>query len=898
MADLSYSVDINTISAQASLDRLQNTIKKTSDGFAAFGKALAGLAVVGFARGAYEMADGISEIGKASGLGTAAVIGFSNALQKSGGDSESAAVGLAKFGQALQGALEGNPVLVKRFENLGISMDELASKSDRDIFNKLIINLGEGSNGFAHMADVMDIFGKKFASVDMQSLANELKNSTDAARPLANVFDEAGDANDKFAEAFMTLQSALLIIIQPLTDMINNIKDFDSSLTEFIPKLERFGEIIMDFVKIAGVILFIAGLATGVSELGLVMAGGAEAGGALVGSLEVLGTSAKALGSNWKFVAVGFTAMLETLGNGFDWLKLVAHDAWNAITPDSMHLADTPLVELEAGAKAIEKKATLEKKAGEQALIDQAAIAAKQQKLRQTQADLAEKLAIKVNGAVDNEISALASKASAYAKNNEEQLKGYQTQIKSLGLSNEQKAVMEASAQAEKTFSSELESLQLRKIELTRQAGSIDKDAAAQAIAQLPLVESAIANVTSAYEKQLPAVTALASQAQQAMDAQIASENLRLYASSSTIASQNELLHVQDEMAKMTLPEIEKKYYDIDAAARDSAKAAIDAENQRRASLKLSALSKEEEQKYIEASIVGIGKLKQQTKETYDQSRSFSTGWKKAFNDYQTYASDAARQTEEIFGKAMSGMEDLIVNFAKTGKFEWRSFVSDMLEQLLRSQIQQVFAQMMGGMQTSMKGVTGGGNAGGAGLLGALGGLFGGGSSNKNNTNQGSGSGGLLGGLGSLLGGIGNIFGGGNSNNSFGVLASDRNTAPKSNGGFLNGIMSGIGNFFGGGSSNKSPSKSTGILSSIGNFFGGLFADGGNLGAGKWGIAGEAGPELIRGPASITPIRGGNITYNINAVDAMSFKQMIAQDPSFLHAVVQQGARSIPSRGR
>ena len=36
--------------------------------------------------------------------------------------------------------------------------------------------------------------------------------------------------------------------------------------------------------------------------------------------------------------------------------------------------------------------------------------------------------------------------------------------------------------------------------------------------------------------------------------------------------------------------------------------------------------------------------------------------------------------------------------------------------------------------------------------------------------------------------------------------------------------------------------------------FGGLFADGGHLGSGKWGIAGEAGPEVIHGPANITPM--------------------------------------------
>lgn len=49
----------------------------------------------------------------------------------------------------------------------------------------------------------------------------------------------------------------------------------------------------------------------------------------------------------------------------------------------------------------------------------------------------------------------------------------------------------------------------------------------------------------------------------------------------------------------------------------------------------------------------------------------------------------------------------------------------------------------------------------------------------------------------------------------------------------------------------------------LGSLFGGVFADGGTLGAGKWGIAGEHGPELITGPATVTPIApAGNTTVN------------------------------------
>jgi hypothetical protein len=36
------------------------------------------------------------------------------------------------------------------------------------------------------------------------------------------------------------------------------------------------------------------------------------------------------------------------------------------------------------------------------------------------------------------------------------------------------------------------------------------------------------------------------------------------------------------------------------------------------------------------------------------------------------------------------------------------------------------------------------------------------------------------------------------------------------------------------------------------------------------------------------------VTYNINAVDAASFKALVAADPSFIYAVSMQGAKGIP----
>jgi lambda family phage tail tape measure protein len=182
--------------------------------------------------------------------------------------------------------------------------------------------------------------------------------------------------------------------------------------------------------------------------------------------------------------------------------------------------------------------------------------------------------------------------------------------------------------------------------------------------------------------------------------------------------------------------------------------------------------------------------LVEQARAAREIQRSFAYGWKEAFESYVDEATNAATTAEKIFEKTTKGMEDMIVNFAKTGKFEFKSFVADILEMLLRSQIQSIIAQTF-----SMP--MGAGKASGGNLLGDL--------------------------------------------------------------------------------------------------FAGFFANGGMIPAGQFGVAGEAGPELISGPATVTPIgNGGNVTYNIQAVDAASFKSMVARDPSFIHAVAQAGARKAP----
>lgn len=80
---------------------------------------------------------------------------------------------------------------------------------------------------------------------------------------------------------------------------------------------------------------------------------------------------------------------------------------------------------------------------------------------------------------------------------------------------------------------------------------------------------------------------------------------------------------------------------------------------------------------------------------------------------------------------------------------------------------------------------------------------------------------------------------------------------------------------------------------------GGTYAIGGMIPAGQTGLVGERGPEFIRGPAQITPVKQSDmrsqptqVNYYIEAIDTQSFQDRLAQDPEFVFGVTQRGSRS------
>ena len=222
-----------------------------------------------------------------------------------------------------------------------------------------------------------------------------------------------------------------------------------------------------------------------------------------------------------------------------------------------------------------------------------------------------------------------------------------------------------------------------------------------------------------------------------------------------------------------------------------------------------------------------------------EYQRSFAFGWREAYAQFSDDATNNAKFAGDVFNTFATGMSDALYDFAMGGKLSFSDLVDSMkstIARFLADRITQKFLSFLdeavfGNSQMSTMQAPGGGGGGGSG-------------------------GGSSGGGGTSGGGFG------------GAVKSVVDKGKK----FIKGLFG--------------------------------FENGGYVAGNKPVIVGEGGPEVFQ-PASSGSIipnfaAGGggggvtNVTYNIVANDAQSFKQMIARDPEFIYNVSQAGSRRVP----
>lgn len=807
---INYSIGVQTTQAQQALNQLQSKLQTTNEMFGKLRNAFAGIAIGNFIANSIKAAAALDDIADASGIALQSIIGFSKAVQVAGGSVEGANTGVARFANYLQDAAEGNKKAVDSFLELGFSLSQLRTMSDEEILKKTIKGLGEMEAGSQRTALGMAIFGKSFASVDFQRVNNDLDDYIAKSAESAKATKAAADAEEKFSIAVSKVKDTILIAIQPITDFIAaidpaKIESLAKTLTNLAIAFAAFKglKIILTiiteitsaatasvgaFTRLAAAL----GMTTAIKEAqgGLRMIKGEW--GAFSDTMDRAlnpGKFAgkdkgfKMLGNSISFMAKGFVRMIPLIGQIVSGI-MILDGALELLTGrDLGGWFDTAAAGLEnLIAKNFPKVAAMINSIGE--ALGMAPSPAEAKKKEEAKAKVVEqeqkKTARQVEDPNKKEIEGLQKLIAEYQRANAEANKKFQLETDNIGISEEAKMKAEQRLQAESNYLQEINKLTDLYAEKSHSSSKTD-------LAMLPQIQKAIADVTAEYQRQLPILDA-------SVEKRIAGlkvDNLAKFQKDSLFDAEKRLRDIQDEIAKSTLSEIEKKYYDIDKAATEAGLSAVKAAED----MLKTKLPPEEAQKYMDAAAARAKEEKALAAQAYDNSRKFQTGWKNAFQSYVDDATNAAQQAQRIFQTMTQSMEDMLMTFFKSGKFEWKNFVQSIIDTLMRSQIQQLIAKTF-----SMGGIGGGSSQ----------------------------SGGLLGGIGKLLG----------------------------------------------------------------------FANGGVIPTNGPVVVGERGPEILSGAGGRTVIPnsqlGGSVTYNINAVDAMSFKQMLAQDPTFLHAVAEQGRRTLP----
>jgi len=210
--------------------------------------AIAGLGFAAVGKSALAMADELQDLSNASGIAVGRLLELKKALTTSGGDADMMATALNNFLRTIDDAAEGSIKAQNSFMGLGVSMKDLRKLSEQDLFIKTLEGIAAIENPSRRAAEMMDKFGKSFKTVDPQELLDKLKATAGEGDKYAATIKRAAELNDQLATAQGNLKLAFL---EAFSGIITKVNEFNTLTSEGTTKMEG----LVTAIKLVGIAL-------------------------------------------------------------------------------------------------------------------------------------------------------------------------------------------------------------------------------------------------------------------------------------------------------------------------------------------------------------------------------------------------------------------------------------------------------------------------------------------------------------------------------------------------------------------------------------------------------------------------------------------------------------------
>ena len=202
---------------------------------------VAGLAIGSVTAGAFRLADGMVDVANATNLSTQSILGFSQAVALNGGDLQSAQNSLVKFTQTLGDARDGVASAQKTFADIGVSIEDLRNLSEQDILRQTVRGLGNINDAAKRSAQSVDIFGRSFARVDIQTVNEQLDGFIRRSGISAQAVANAGEVQGRFNDSIALFQIQLLEALDPLSELVLEISKNTEAMSKFFDTIIKIG---------------------------------------------------------------------------------------------------------------------------------------------------------------------------------------------------------------------------------------------------------------------------------------------------------------------------------------------------------------------------------------------------------------------------------------------------------------------------------------------------------------------------------------------------------------------------------------------------------------------------------------------------------------------------------